>query len=187
MNHTLDTQSSRLAALRQAIGDSMENIRRAAEILSAMEQAGDDLSDIPAHLLRMLRRINTQQLLPEVMVRLSGTLRQKVASLPLPEQRRMIEPDCLLEVLLPDGHVAMLAPQRFTPDQVRQVFGDGFIRTPMEQRASLTPHSPARRPPGRPPKGTAGADIYVDKRRGGVLHFGHFITKAQMIRWISEL
>jgi len=180
----LASPEDRLHALRQTIGDSLAAIRRAAQILGIMEKAGDDLSTVPMHMLRMLRRINAEQLLPDVAVKLSGMLRQKVALLPLPEQHRMLDPETTLDVLLPDGEIGRIAPQRLTPQQVKQVFGDGFIRTPVEQRASWRDGAPNPMRRGRP----AGEKLVeVDKARGGVNYHGHFITRATLMRWLTDL
>lgn len=160
----------------------MAAVQRAAAILRAMEEAGDELDGIPAHLLNLLRRINSNLMLPEVAVQLSGTLRAKVALLPIAEQRRILKPDCTLAVVLPNGDTAAISPQRMTPAQIRQVFGDGYIRERAEQMAvGIKPPAKKR---GREP-GTV--SVRVDKDRGVVEYHGHTITKATLLRWIAEM
>jgi hypothetical protein len=182
---TLITHSSaaeRLAALREAIGDSVSAIQKAAAILRQMEEAKDDLSAVPSHLLNLLRRINGNLMLPEVAVQLSGTLRAKVALLPLAEQRLILDPECRLDVVLANGDTAAISPQRMTPAQIKQVFGDGYIRQRAEQMAVGL--QPQRRAKGRPAGSTR---IHVDKDKGCVEYHGHIITKATLLRWINEL
>ena len=179
------TAAERMSALREAIGDSLVAVQRAAQILAIMERAGDSLSGVPPHMLRMLRRINAQQMLPEVMVRTSGILRQKLALLPTSEQARLLSDDAVIEVALPDGEVGCIPPQHLSPTQIKQVFGDGFIRSPIEQRGTWINGAPSQiRKRGRE-KGIK--LITIDKERGGVDHYGHFISKAQLLRWLSEL
>lgn len=186
---TLTTPEARLAALRESLTDSVEAMRRAAAILVEMERNKDDLAEVPAHLLRMLRQINANTLLPEVAGRLQGTLRIQASRLPIALQEKIIDPDFRVEVLMPDGEVAMLAPQRLTLGQIRQVFGDGFIRTPMEQRSVTTPEGRERAAlqrrigRGRPP----GQQVEVNKEGGYVMHYGRRISKATMLRWLTEL
>ena len=108
------TPGDRLAALREHVGQSIAAMTRAAEILAAMEQAGDDLSAIPHHLLRMLRGIYSGVLLPEVAIRLGGRFRQKVAALPLPEQRRFVEPGACVLVVARDGSEIELEAARLS-------------------------------------------------------------------------
>lgn len=184
----LNTPESRLSALREAIGSSVQAVQRAASILAEMEHNKDDLSAVPPHMLKMLRRINAQMLLPEVATQFTGRLRQKVSLLPLGLQQQLLEPSARVEVLLPDGDVANLQPQRLTPEQVAMVFGDGFIRTPVEQRAVSSPEARAaaqvKKRRGRE-KGSK--SVLVDKAAGCVNYYGRSISKAQLLRWISDL
>ncbi len=179
---TLDSPSTRLAALRSAIGDSVSAIREAARILALMEAAGDDLRDVPRHMLSMLRRITAGQILPEVAVRMAGRLRACVSSLPIVDQRRLIEPDATVPLALPGDDSMVVSIHRLTPGQLRQVFGDGYIREVAEQRAVLTNGHAG--PQGR----KAGAQLVrVDKEAGTVTYHGYTITKSTLLRWLSEL
>ena len=179
----LDTPAARLAALQAAIGDSVVAIQSAAHILRRMEDAGDDLGGIPAHLLGILRRINSNLMLPEVAVQLSGTLRAKVALLPISTQREVMRPDYTVDVALLNGDTVAIRPTRLTPEQVRQVFGDGYIRQRAEQMAAMSkPRDRKQR--GRPP---GSKTVEVDAAKQVVTYHGHTITKQQLLRWLSEL
>jgi hypothetical protein len=178
------TPAERLAELRGHVGHSLDAMSRAATVFAAMEAAGDDLSQVPQHLIRMLRQINARTLLPEVVVRLSGRLRQKVALMPLAEQRRLSEPGARVLLLAASGETIEIEAQRLTPEQVSQVFGDGYIRTPEEQRALLKPDAPARIPKrrGRPP-----LELEIDKERGTARINGKLLTKRQLLDIVEQL
>lgn len=180
----LSTAAERLEALRSAIGDSVSAIQRAAEIYRQMEEARDDVSAVPAHLRSMLRRINAGQMLPEVAAKTSGVLRAKLALLPIAEQERLLHPEAVVTVALPAGDSALISPMRLTGAQVNQVFGDGYIRELAEQRAVMSPDPKLPRKRGRQ-KGTT--LVRVDAEKGLVEYHGHTITKATLMRWLSQL
>lgn len=147
-----------------------------------MEEAGDDLSAIPSGIISTLRRIHANTMLPEVAIRYGGILKSRIGSLPLPLQRELIRDDATVEVAMPGGDTVLIHPQRLTPGQIRQVFGDGYIRERAEQLAHGLAAKPGKR--GRPPGDTR---VSVDKANGVVHYHGHTITKATLLRWINEL
>lgn len=177
------TPEERMEVLRSHLGDSYRAIRAAARVLAAMEDRGDDLSHIPAHMVRMLRRVNADQLLPEVMVRLGGSLRAKVAALPIAEQSRFVQPGATVLVVQPDGSAVEKEAQRLPPAEVALVFGDGYVRSPEEQRALAL----RKRPPGPKKRGRPKAEAVIDRERGGVVLNGRYYSKGQLLRWLGEI
>ena len=177
------TPGDRLAALREHVGQSIAAMTRAAEILAAMEQAGDDLSAIPHHLLRMLRGIYSGVLLPEVAIRLGGRFRQKVAALPLPEQRRFVEPGACVLVVARDGSEIELEAARLSPAQVGQVFGEGFVRTASEQRAIIS----AEAQESSRKRGPKKLSLEIDREAGTARINGKLLSKKQLLEILAQL
>jgi hypothetical protein len=179
------TSAQRLETLRSLISDGLRAIQQAAVVFAEMEHAGDDTSMVPPHLRASLRAIHAQTLLPEVYATMTGSLRAAVATLPISEQRRLIEADATVELVLPGGDQILTSPQRLTAAQVRQVFGNGYIRARAEQLAVIAKPDVAKRgyrgrTPGVP-------SITLNKQDGVVDYYGHKISKATLLKWLSEL
>jgi hypothetical protein len=85
------TASQRRDALKVALTESASALARAAEIFSAMEAQRDDVSAIPSHLRKALRAIAARTMLPEVWTKLEGTARHRVMSLPIAQQREILD------------------------------------------------------------------------------------------------
>jgi hypothetical protein len=120
------------------------------------------------------------------MVQMHGTLRQKVALLPLHDQRRLIEPEATVPYLPSlDAEPVELSVQRLDPDQVRQVFGTGIIRTPEEQLAYLRKQrgeellAPTRH-------SVVGAPGVLVDGEAGIATIGEYQYTAKQIRLIAE-
>jgi hypothetical protein len=175
------TQDERINLLREHLGTSVESMRAAAEIFAVMESSGDDISAIPRHLARILRRISAQTLLPEVAVRLEGCVRQKVELLPLAEQKRLSEPGATISLLpAPDAAPVEVEVQRLDPQQTRQIFGTGIIRTPDEQRLWLMSHVSN---PAQPPAVSGlkkKANVIIDAQRKVAIISGHVFSRGDI-------
>lgn len=103
------TAEERQSALLTALGEAQIKFREAAIIYMEMERAGDDISKVPLHIRRYLRRIATDQMLPEVM-RLPGRLREATAKLPVIDQQKIAE-----------GYIRPPAEQRVIPYKERKL------------------------------------------------------------------
>jgi hypothetical protein len=192
-NITALTPGERINLLREHLGASVESMRAAAEIFAVMESNGDDISAIPRHLVRILRRISAQTLLPEVAVRLEGRVRQKVELLPLAEQKRLSEPGATISLLpAPDAAPVEVEVQRLDPQQTRQVFGAGLIRTPEEQRLWLMRQTPGPAPaPAGGDAGTGGhpemAGVVIDAQRKIAIIEGRIFSRHDLKRIVGAL
>jgi hypothetical protein len=179
----------RLGLLRLHIGNSVEAVKQASIVYAVMENAGDDITQVPLQLRNMLRRINSDHLIPEVVTNLCGRLRQKTVQLSLEDQQHILNNGTIPYLPAVDAQLIHIEAQRLTPDQINQVFGDGHIRNIEEQRAFIL-HRPKqqelassrRSKPGRPAN-----DVVVDKPRGGAVIHGRFVSKSQLLKIIAEL
>jgi hypothetical protein len=175
-----------MSALKSALLDSVEAIVRAAKIYADMERHGDDLSTLPIALIRALRGIARETMLPEVYVQFDGRLRAQVAQLPLPEQKRIVEGGTVeLLVRTDNGYlVEQFNPAILTPQQTSQVFAGGFIRTSKQQRIYL---DTATSKPPKPGTDDSDTSYSIDRTRQGVVFNGHFIPLRLIRKWSADL
>lgn len=177
------TAGQRMDRLRGMLEISASYVAAAAQTFSIMVEQGDDVSGLPLHLRIALRRVHAQQTLPEVIAQLGGRLRQRTQMLTIPDQRRVLANEPLL--YLPSAHEEpiAIAAHHLTPQQVLQVIGEGFIRTPEEQRAILQ----GTAAPRRAKENTRLLDIQMDKARNGLVIEGVFVARARLARMLKEL
>lgn len=183
------TAEERLACLRSLVGISVEAVRQAAIVLSVMEERGDDIGQVPTNLRNMLRRIRADQLLPEVVTNFTGRLRQRLQNLPIAEQRRIVGGGKIAILPAPDAAAVELDPQHLDPQQVMQVFGDGYIRSTTEQRVWLLSRALAVAEAAEPERrlGRPALDAEVDVKRGGVVIHGKFVSRRQLVQLLAQL
>lgn len=178
--NNLSNPEARAQAFRAAIADSVSAMVKAAEILKEMEAANDDIGFIPVGTIRILRQINSGLLLPEVATRFGGSLRTAIGKLPAPEQRKALDPEFRVEVLISGGDKVSLPLDHLSPSQVKQVFGDGFIRGAAEQKAQQATAS-------KKENGPQEAVVKFDKRGGNVFFDGRKISKSTLLEWLREI
>lgn len=134
---------------------SAGHLLRLALIVQVLENRGEDLSELRIGLIHHLRRIASGQVLPEVVVRFSGSpaLLNIVSRLPLTEQQDLAsgQPVRLVVPTPEGGYTHRLAdPLLLTREQMTQVFAMDHRREDSEQILFLE----ARRltPPKEKPK-----------------------------------
>lgn len=154
-------------ALISAIDDTVSAIRRAAAIWAELERRGEDLSDVNFALRVYMRPVAEGRLLPEVLSRLAGQRRtlDLVATLPPPEQQRVVIDETPIEVVTADGEITTKSLPAMTWPEVARVIRDGAVRTPAEQQASIARTLAAKAPR---PRGGRPARIHVDTKHGVV-------------------
>lgn len=81
--------------LSQLLGITADKLVRLAVIVTELESRGEDLRDLRMGILPILRKIGLGQLLPDLVVMLSGkpALLNKAAKLPLDRQKRIVDGD----------------------------------------------------------------------------------------------
>lgn len=158
----LDTDALR-EVFREAIAMTVTGIVRAAASIRLLEERGEDLDELGNYnLFQMLRRVAYGSVLPEVVARFQGSssVMRKIAALPIPDQRRLVE-DRPLAVVVVDGEAfahRLIPPSRMTPKQLQQVFAGDHIRDQAEQRTWLE-----ERRTRTPRRGASG--VVVDMKR----------------------
>lgn len=127
--------------LVDALANAVSGLREAAQIVRVLEERGEDLSEFRGGLFSYLPRIAYGQVLPEVVVRFAGSayLMNRVAQLPIPEQKRLGDGGMVDVVVRRGDHfdTRKMSPLSLGHDQLRQVFAGGFLRTVPEQIAHL--------------------------------------------------
>jgi hypothetical protein len=146
--------------LSETLNRTVDDLREAAACVRLLEERGEDMSELRGSLFNYLRLIAYGQLEAEVLVRFAGSpsMMRTVASLPLPDQKRLAEGQ-KVEVAVRRGNVfdtRLIAPLNMRSEQFRQVFAGGRIRSIPEQIAQLeaspvpipgeSPESSRRRP-----------------------------------------
>lgn len=123
-------------ASRQAI---VEQIMAAAAIVRVFDGHDWDVGQlgVSARDLHYLRRVAYNETLPELLMsdRFAGALASRVARLPLPQQRDVVQ-DKPVEVVT-GATCRLIRPSELTPAQVLQVFTYDRMRTAAEQRSYL--------------------------------------------------
>ena len=139
-----------IEAYKRAIGRSSEGLREAACIWCALKDRGRNMDDLQGPFVEYFPAIATGQLLPQVLFTCGGSLKlvEVIATLVPEDQAKLMQPSAEVRVLLPTGAVEQRKPADLPIAVARQVFGDGRIRTPEEQRPFVAPP----RQPSNPPK-----------------------------------
>jgi hypothetical protein len=177
------------AELSRVLELTARNLMRLALIVRALEERGEDLSDLRLGLLPYLRQIAYGQVLPEVVVRFaeSPMLVRAIAALPGPDQKRLAsgEPVSLVVARGEHGHdIRMADPLKMTGDQIRQVFGKGRLRDEAEQVLMMEGHTGKK---GRARLRNKVGSIVVDRRNRGLVIGKEFVPVAQVIEALALL
>jgi hypothetical protein len=178
------------AELSKVLELTARNLMRLALIVRALEERGEDLSDLRLGLLTYLRQIAYGQVLPEVVVRFaeSPMLVRAIAALPQPDQRRLAsgEPVPLVVARGEHGHdIRMADPLKMTGEQVRQVFGKGRLRDEAEQVLLMEGNTGKKSTRSRPRNKVGG--IVVDRRNRGLVIGKEFVPVAQVVEALALL
>lgn len=178
------TEARRKQELGECLRMTAQTLQRAARILAVMEAAGDYISDIPAAFVAFMRRIRAGQMLAETYLQFDGSTRVKVASLPLPDQRRLTEGDTVDLVVLREGKTEILKmdPRCLQPKQLKQVFDRDHIRSHTEQVAWLEDQSRADAVASK-----AHPEIEVSTRKGGLIVRGLLISRKELAQYLAQL
>lgn len=181
---TTDELRDQLATQIQLTAD---HLLATALIIRELEERGEDLSDLKLGLLPYLRRIAHGQVVPELVVRYAGfpALINRLASFPLPEQRRIAagEPVDLLVLRGEGSDTRRVDPLHLTRDQLYQVFATDHIRTAAEQAAMLEDLRNRPKAVKRPKR----SRVRADAERGGVVVGRSFAALEDVLHALAEL
>lgn len=176
--------------LTRGLQITAHNLLRLAMIVKALEDRGEDLSDLRVGMLAHLRRIAYGQTTAEVVVRFSGfpSLIGIIANLPMPDQQRLGagEPVKLLVRGSNGPEHRLVDPLALSREQARQVFARDHIRDESEQIVWL--ESPRNQPTkeSRPRYRELGRHR-VDIERQGLVVNRTFVPLEVLVQALAEL
>lgn len=135
--------------LAASIGVTARTLVRMATIWAELERRGEDLSALRSGLMAYMPAIADGSLDPEAVVRCAGqaTVLKMLASLPLIEQRRVLERGVpLLELQAEGGDMRTVdVPiERLSVAQARRAFAVDHIRSATDQAQLLLPRAKAQ-------------------------------------------
>lgn len=167
--------------LHETLSITINSVVRLAAIVKRLEELGAEVS-LASPILPYIRRIAHGQILPELFVSLQGdqALLDKAATLAIPDQRRFAE-NKPLKVMALGGNHRMVPAQLLTRREIRQVFGRGKLRTDTEQIGWLNDDAIKKLPSAH------ASEVVLDKRRGGILVNGTFVSATDLAHYLSEL
>lgn len=155
-----------------------------ARLWAELHRRGADVSDLRGGILRWVPLVATAQLAPEAVLAFANrpTVLRALAGVPLAEQARLSK----------GGEVAVYVEGRDDPDMipltrlpataVPLVIGDGFVRTPEEQRAAVLGRTPRK----KADEGTGRTYRPRYDAATGVLHIGRMaVPLAEVMRAVA--
>lgn len=177
--------------LMQRLGAAMsvhvEKLVEIAALIRVLEHRGENLDQLKIGMLVWFRRIAYGQVMPEVFTkfRFNPNVLEKVASLPIPDQRRLSSGGTV-EVLTFSGQnvtTRQVDPINMTGRELQQVFYRGRVRNLTEQRGWLEDKKPQRQTselqlePG----------VVVDRKRHQLIINGMAFSASQLNSYLSQL
>ncbi len=179
------TQAQRREEFQHTTLNIQSSLMYAAEQVTVMDEAGDDLSQFPSLFVSRLRAIAQRQMLPEVFLKFKIDAQARIAVLPLAEQQAILDGKGVEMVVLGNGpqtyDVRLMSPLTMLPNQLKQVFSRDHKRSAPEQIAYLEEQRTKRSMSEVP------ADFKIDKKQKGVWVHGKFVSIRQMADWIAEI
>lgn len=174
--------------LAQGLRVTAECLSRLAAVVRILEERGEDLSELRIGLIGYLRRIAHGQVLPEVVVRFADSpmLLRRIASLPLPDQKRLAEGEPVKLVVPQEGGPAdhrMADPLRMTRDQITLVFAADHIRDTAEQL--LVVQDRRSKPVAKRLRDQR--RVRPDRDRGGIVIGRAFAAQAEAVAALADL
>lgn len=162
---------------------TVDQIRRMAAVVFHWEEQGHELSELNHALLYYLRRVASGQMLPDLLP--SGLqcpeMLERISSLPLPDQKRLVRDPMVPVVELRPGGVIEVPydATKLTRKQANQVFEKGHIRSVEEQVAYLR-RSARDREPLVPSRDAVLPRAVTVERNGIRISGATFITKREL-------
>jgi hypothetical protein len=172
-----------LAQLKDCLAITVRHVIKVAALLRRLDERGVEV-DIDFALIPILRKVAYGQVLPELVVTLQGdaTLLNRAAALSIPDQRTFARNEPV-KVMQSGGSHRMVPPLALTRRELRQVIGRSKLRSDTEQVGWLNDE----RDKVSAAKGTTDHEITVDRKRGGIVANGVFISSMDMVRFLGDL
>lgn len=153
----------------QSIGATVAGLTNAAIAYAEMKNRGMDISFITKKWAAALELISGRGLKPELVIKFFGDtdLLKCLAAIVPEDQEKLIPPEVKIPVLF-GTQVVNMPPAGLSENQRKQVFGDGRIRTPAEQKPYAVapkpyqPRAAATAPAARPAAAAAPTRLVDD-------------------------
>ena len=173
--------------IKNLLQQGIECWEKAGEMLIKNLDAGASLNTvseatgIALNILEQLERIGRKQVIPRLLISDYPAARA-MEKLPYSEQERL-QRDTVPLIVSADGKidVLMVKPDDMTPNQVKQAFCKGHIRTAAEQRAWLADQQQRV----IPAKTTA--SLYTVGKGEVVIHAPCTLTRGQLARILADI
>lgn len=182
--HRISDRTELLKIIRNCLASTVENFRLIAAAVRRLEECGMELCELEEEIpsLHVFRRIAHGQVAPELFVNVKNeTLREAASSLPLPDQIRIANNEPV-KVMEPGGSFRNVPAHSLSQREIRQVFTRGKFREDAAQISWIKEHAqPKERvADDRPP-------LKLDRKRGGIILGGWFISAAELGHVMAEL
>lgn len=190
MIQEFDTEEKMRDEIKRSIGASFSSLHFAGCLFVKMESSGYSTDFVSQGTAKTLRALGNGTLIPEVMDGdFQGLIQIKLRSLPRKDQHELVvnqKPVPL--VVLKNGSVETLlvnVRNLKDPAQIRQVFGNGYVRSESEQRPIIE----ANLAKSQISEKSESPEVKVVKtgKNPGIIAGGVFISKKQIIAYLMEL
>lgn len=170
--------------LRGSIESSVRHVIIMAAIVRQLEELGHPV-EIQIAALPYLRKIAYGNMSAELYVALEGDnlLLSKASALPSPDQEAIAR-NAPIKVMDAGGDHRMVPPLDLTRDEIFQVFDNGKIRSDAEQIGWLKSRKEKE---ARKSIGEGEITVTLDKRRGGIVVAGKFLSATELAHYLGEL
>ena len=174
-----------LKELAKNLRISLDSIVRTALYIRRLEELGVTEFEINIPGLSYIRKIAYGQLLPELFLAALGRQRllDRTSSLPMPDQR-LVANNKPFKVMLDGGDHTMIPPLSMSSAVVSQVFHKGAVRDETEQVLYRREREERKL---IEIDGDDRKHIKIDRRRGGIVVDGRFVSKAELVKLLADL
>lgn len=128
-------------AFRHALDVTAGGMMQMAECWVELVSRGENMTSYQNPMFSFLPDVASGKLLPDVLLRYGGTpsLTTAIAALVPEDQKKLTRPDARVAVAMADGTTRRARITDLKVSELRQVLGDGRIRTVSEQQRHLAP------------------------------------------------
>lgn len=166
--------------VRNATRQLRDELLRLAVAMRRLEELGEPLGEFESR--PYVRKVGYGQLLPEVLIAFQEDKRllDRVASLPLAEQRKLAD-GAAVKVMLLGGDSRMVPPLELSRGELKRVFGNGRLRTEAEQVGMLLEEE------SRPLAPEWHQAVEVKRGKGIQVRANTFISEKQLLELLVQV
>ena len=180
----IDSESdiqSLLSEMVECVSVTVFSIVKIGAIIRRLEELEFDINSLNLPNVEYFRKVAHGSMSADVFVKFAGlpVMMRRIASLPMPDQKMLVDGKPL-KVMLRGGDHLLIAANDMTTDQVRQVFASSHIRSDAEQVAWLVDRSQKCDVP-------APSAVTLDRRRHGIIVGDTFISATDLAKYLGRL